>query len=124
MKKILVIDDEPIFSKMIRDGLDSSKYDVSEAPDGIAGLTKVEEIHPDLILLDIMMPNLDGMGFLKNLMKRMVKGKFLWLLLQIFQPLPKSAKAWLSVCEATLLNQTKVLRQLLEPLILVLEPKS
>jgi CheY-like chemotaxis protein len=67
MKKILVIDDEPIFPKMIREGIDTTKYEVLEAADGEEGLKKVEEIQPDLILLDIMMPKLDGMAFLKKL---------------------------------------------------------
>jgi adenylate cyclase len=67
MKKILVVDDEPIFPKMIREGLDATKYEVMDAADGEDGLQKVEALKPDLILLDIMMPKLDGMSFLKKL---------------------------------------------------------
>jgi DNA-binding response OmpR family regulator len=74
MKKILVIDDEPIFSKMIREGIDSTKYEVFDAPDGEVGLKMVDEVTPDLVLLDIMMPNLDGMGFLKKLNETHGKG--------------------------------------------------
>ncbi|MBX4197838.1 response regulator [Candidatus Parcubacteria bacterium] len=75
MKKILIIDDEPLFCKVVREGLDTAKYEVSEAVDGVDGLKKVEEVNPDLILLDIMMPNLDGMGFLKQLNEKYGKGK-------------------------------------------------
>jgi two-component system, OmpR family, response regulator VicR len=67
MKKILVIDDEPVFSKMIEEGLGTTNYEIHAAQDGEDGLKKVEELKPDLILLDIMMPKLDGMGFLKKL---------------------------------------------------------
>ncbi|MDQ3014764.1 MAG: response regulator [bacterium] len=67
MKKILVIDDEPLFHKMIKDGLDAAKYEVTGANDGEDGLKKVDELKPDLVLLDVMMPGLDGMGFLKKL---------------------------------------------------------
>jgi CheY-like chemotaxis protein len=67
-KKILIIDDDKIFAKILKDGLtQGGKYDVSVAHDGEEGLEKVKESHPDLIVLDVMMPKLGGIDFLKKL---------------------------------------------------------
>jgi len=67
MKKILIVDDEPEFADMIRMRLEANGYEVVTANDGTEGLAKVREENPDLILLDVMMPNLDGFEVLKRL---------------------------------------------------------
>lgn len=67
MKKILVIDDDPFFKKAISSAVDPSAYEVSFAVDGEDGLKKVEESVPDIILLDILMPKMNGLEFLKQL---------------------------------------------------------
>src|SRR5450759_86989 len=59
MKKILVVDDEP-FNVEILKGLLSKKYDVETAANGEEAFTKVKQISPDLILLDVIMPEMDG----------------------------------------------------------------
>jgi len=59
MKKILVVDDEP-FNVEILKGLLSKKYDVETAANGEEAFTKVKQISPDLILLDVIMPEIDG----------------------------------------------------------------
>ena len=59
-KKILVIDDEPELRMMIRTRLEANGYEVSEAEDGAIGLQKARNTKPDLIILDIMMPKMDG----------------------------------------------------------------
>jgi two-component system chemotaxis response regulator CheY len=69
MKKILVIDDDLTFQKTIRDTLESLGYAVVEAHDGVEGLKAVEAEKPNLILLDIVMPKLGGIEFLKILQK-------------------------------------------------------
>ena len=68
-KKILIIDDDKTFQKTIRDTLEPLGYVVVEAHDGEEGLKKVEKEKPNLILLDIVMPKLGGMEFLKVLNK-------------------------------------------------------
>ena len=68
-KKILVIDDDKTFQKTIRDTLKPLGYVLVEAYDGEEGLEKVEKEKPDMILLDIVMPKLGGMEFLKILNK-------------------------------------------------------
>jgi len=68
-KKILVIDDEPMVTKMVEDVLISRGHDVTTASEGYDGLLKAIAEHPDLILLDVVMPGLDGHDVLKRLKK-------------------------------------------------------
>jgi CheY-like chemotaxis protein len=59
-KKILVIDDEPELIKAVEIRLKSIGYEVALSYDGRAGIDKAKEIKPDLILLDLVMPIMDG----------------------------------------------------------------
>lgn len=54
-EKILVIDDDPDLVEVIRLTLEASGFQVSSAASGAEGLEKVKEVHPDLIILDVMM---------------------------------------------------------------------
>jgi two-component system chemotaxis response regulator CheY len=65
MAKILIIDDEIKLRETIGELLSFVGYDIFEAQDGKEGLEKVKEFKPDLILCDIMMPVLDGYGFME-----------------------------------------------------------
>ncbi len=57
---ILVVDDNKITTKLLRRYLEANGYDAKEAYDGIDCLEKVEERIPDAIVLDVMMPRMDG----------------------------------------------------------------
>lgn len=59
-KKILIIDDECDYADILKQRLSFEGYDVAVAYDGAAGLKTAREDAPDLVLLDIMMPELDG----------------------------------------------------------------
>lgn len=59
-KRILVVDDDPSIVKLVKSILEGEGYDVDTANDGIDALVKVKEIRPSLIVLDIMMPELNG----------------------------------------------------------------
>ena len=72
-KKILVIDDEPELVKALKIRLESEGYEVIAAYDGEEGIMKAREENPDLIVLDIMMPRMDGFTTLKELKKRYTK---------------------------------------------------
>ena len=67
--KILIIDDTPEIIDFIRDALINSKYQVFVAISGEKGLSIVEQVSPDLILLDIMMPGLNGFDTCKEIKK-------------------------------------------------------
>ena len=58
--RILVVDDEPDLIRVLEFGLKASGYAVEVAADGQEGLKKAREIKPDVILLDLMLPKLDG----------------------------------------------------------------
>jgi len=62
---ILVIEDDPSVRTLLQKSLTGRGYTVFLAEDGLYGLTSLEEIAPDLIIVDIMMPRLDGMTFVK-----------------------------------------------------------
>ncbi len=72
MKKpfILVVDDNRITTKLLRRYLEASGYDAVEAYDGIDCLEKVEQKLPDAIVLDVMMPRLDGYETVKKLKEK------------------------------------------------------
>lgn len=65
--RILVVDDEPNLVDLIRTTLERQDYDVIEASDGAEGVEKVRTDLPDLVILDVMMPNLDGYAALKEI---------------------------------------------------------
>ena len=67
MKKILIIDDDQFFPKTLEVALPKDKYTIITAEDGNVGLVKLASEKPDLIILDLMMPNMDGTAFLKKL---------------------------------------------------------
>ena len=67
MKKILIVDDDKTFQKVMSDKLIALNYEVVSAVDGEEGLKMAIEGKPDLVLLDIKMPKLDSIGFLKTL---------------------------------------------------------
>ena len=66
MKNILVIDDDPEIVELLKIRLESHDYVVTCASDGVAGLTKAKIQKPDLMILDIGMPHIDGMRFIKE----------------------------------------------------------
>jgi len=66
-RRILVVDDEDNLRTMLVAALKFEGYDVTAAADGREGLRSVKESKPDLIVLDVMMPELDGFGMLKRL---------------------------------------------------------
>jgi two-component system alkaline phosphatase synthesis response regulator PhoP len=65
--KVLVVDDEPEFVELIKLRLECNGYDVTMAFDGNDGLKKIKKEKPDAVLLDILMPGLDGIEVLKRI---------------------------------------------------------
>lgn len=69
MIKILIIEDEIKLRETVSELLSLAGYQVTEAKDGLDGLEKVKQTNPDLIICDVMMPKLDGYGFMEQLKK-------------------------------------------------------
>lgn len=75
MKHILIIDDDQTFKDLLAASLDATKYSYALASEGGEGLKSYKEKQPDLILLDIKMPGMDGIEFLKQLNATYGEGK-------------------------------------------------
>ncbi len=61
LNRILIVEDEPDISDFLYETLSLSGYEVAQAYDGIEGLEKIAEFKPSMILLDIMMPRMNGL---------------------------------------------------------------
>jgi len=66
-KKVLVIEDEPYLCDLIADVLEAEGHQPSKAANGLDALSRIAECKPQLILLDLMMPVMDGWEFLAAL---------------------------------------------------------
>jgi diguanylate cyclase (GGDEF)-like protein len=67
LSKVLVIDDDPLIRQLVIRILADSNYQVVEASSGMDGLAKTETFQPDLVLLDLMMPGMDGYEVCKRM---------------------------------------------------------
>ncbi len=67
MEKILLIEDDPFLSEIYVTKFEEAGFEISVAQDGMLGLQKIKEHAPDLLLLDIVMPNMDGFEFLRTI---------------------------------------------------------
>ena len=65
--RILIVDDEPQLTRVLRTGLKSRGYDVRAAADGLAGFETFNDWHPDLVITDLAMPNVDGLELCRRL---------------------------------------------------------
>ena len=67
MNSILLVDDDPALRGLLRQMLELGGYIVHEAEDGLDALKKLENIDPDVLVLDVMMPNMDGVTLCKKM---------------------------------------------------------
>ncbi len=67
MSKVLVIDDEPLLHRIIKLALRASGYDVTSAGSGREGIEAASRERPDVILLDVLMPDMDGPTVLREI---------------------------------------------------------
>jgi len=68
-KKVLIIDDEEDIQTYLNSLLTNNGYETQIAEDGVKGLETAKTFKPDLIILDIIMPNQSGVGFYRNIKK-------------------------------------------------------
>jgi CheY-like chemotaxis protein len=66
-RRVLIVDDEESLRHTVHEALRLSGYEVSEAPDGPDGLDQADRLRPDVILLDIHMPGIDGYTVCRSL---------------------------------------------------------
>jgi len=67
MKKILLVEDDAFLSDILSEKLRKEGFDIDFATDGIEAVKKIEEISPSLVLLDIILPSIDGLEVLKRI---------------------------------------------------------
>ena len=70
MKEILLVEDEPVISRILKTYLQKEGFTVRQAADGLEGIRLFEEKSPDLVLLDVMLPERDGWEVLKHIRER------------------------------------------------------
>jgi len=67
MKTVLIADDKATSRELVRTVLEKSGYRIAEASDGIEALRNARELKPDLIILDLHMPGMDGFGVIREI---------------------------------------------------------
>jgi len=70
MKSILIIDDDPLIRKTLSSYLSKEGFEVVLAEDGEEGLQKYDECLPDLVILDIRLPDIDGLEVLRKIKEK------------------------------------------------------
>ena len=66
MPKVLIIDDDALTARLYREFLERSQFQVEVAPDGAAGMQRLEADGADALVVDIMMPKMNGIDFMKR----------------------------------------------------------
>ena len=74
--KILLVDDDPDLIRAMQMILESQRYQVVSAQDGLEALEKLQKEKADLIILDLLMPKLDGFGVCRELKENPQYGEF------------------------------------------------
>jgi len=97
-KKILVVEDDAILSDTYFKYLEKRNYEIETAFDGEEAIKKVEKFGPDLILLDLIMPKIDGIGVLKALKNKEETKNIPILLLTNLEDQDKIAEAVVLGC--------------------------
>ena len=64
---VLVVDDDPVIQRLLHDTFEMDGYAVLVAGDGVEGLERAQADHPDLVVLDVMMPRMDGLEVARRL---------------------------------------------------------
>src|SRR5437867_7435642 len=70
MERVLIVDDDPDILRLVSYNLTQAGFDVATAPTGRRALESVQKRQPDLIILDLMLPDIDGMEVCRTLRQR------------------------------------------------------
>ena len=104
-KRILVVDDEPDFCAIVQGQLEKEGFEVEIAYNGVEGLEKVHANPPDAIVLDVMMPEMDGFDFLDEL-RRTPEGAGVPVVVLTAKDLSKEERARLNGGVARILQKS------------------
>ncbi len=96
MKRVLVVDDDPLLVKLVSAALTAEGMEVVAATNGAEGLIAVNSQHPDLIVLDVAMPVLDGFAMLKTLRENSETAKLPVIMLTARKSDADVTKGWSS----------------------------
>ena len=94
MKKILLVDDEESIQIVYREEFEDEGYQVISALDGISGLEKFREEQPDLVVLDIQMPGMNGVEVLRQM--KMINSSVPVILSSAYQEFKQDLGTWAS----------------------------
>jgi CheY-like chemotaxis protein len=123
-RPVLVVEDDPATREVIRRALERDGWLVREAPDGRAALDAVKREVPDLVVLDLMMPEMDGFEFVSEL-RRSESGRHLPVVVVTAREVTAEDRARLSGQVSRILNKGSFTREeLVAELRRSLEPKG
>lgn len=120
MKKVLIIEDDPIVAHIYRTRLEKEGYAVETCADGQAGFYRIHEFHPDGVLLDLMLPKMNGIDILKKIR---AQGQFAQIPIVVFTNayVPNMIQESFSAGASQVFNKaTLTPRQILDALHLLL----
>ena len=78
-KKILIVEDDDVFISLLQENFKNTEFEIITARDGEEGLTKAKEEKPDLILLDILLPKMDGIEVAVKLKESAIRIPIIYL---------------------------------------------
>ncbi|MBX4200686.1 response regulator [Candidatus Parcubacteria bacterium] len=78
-KKVLIVEDDKDFSYLLEQSFNNQGMDMSYAHDGEEGLALAEKINPDLIMIDILMPKMDGIEMARQVRAKGISSKIIFL---------------------------------------------
>lgn len=119
-KKIMIVEDDKSLQDIYTINFEASGYEVLIEGDGLSGISEVVEKKPDIILLDVMMPNMDGFAFLKA-MKENTSVHVPVVVCSNLSDKETQDKAFTSGAVAVLLKVNYSGRELVEKINLILE---
>src|SRR5712692_6924102 len=91
---ILIVDDDPVVRSLMRATLENDNFEVIEAVDGVEGCQLYEEHHPDLLLVDVMMPRMDGFELCRELRGRLASAFVPIVVATSLDDVPSIARAY------------------------------
>ena len=122
-KTVLVVDDEPMTRTLLKLMLAPTNYEIIEAGDGFEALEKIEQQLPDIMILDVMMPHMDGFTLCQMLRKREETANTPIILLSA-KTTPDAVQAGLDAGADRYLTKPVSRKDLLESMTALLAPLS